>query len=136
MIEVSFVNEVMQLSQGYVDVLKLFIVAVQSGYSPEIPPTKLQKIVDQCPVQSANRPLMPEEIELRKTWMHIVYLVLDFVEYQGKSIADFSESSCMDSKIEDLNGKCVPILALEKKNTVSCLMMRGFKTARMHYQIP
>jgi len=36
MIEVSFLNSCLQLSQGYVDVLKLFIVAVKSGHELSI----------------------------------------------------------------------------------------------------
>ena len=36
MIEVSFLNSCLQLSQGYVDVLKLFIVAVKAGYELKV----------------------------------------------------------------------------------------------------
>ena len=43
MIEVSFLNSCLQLSQGYVDVLKLFIVAVKSGHELSIPLSELHQ---------------------------------------------------------------------------------------------
>jgi len=79
MIEVTFVNGVMQLSQGYIDVLKLFIVACKAGYEQGLSMSDLTAQVEACPVQSANRPLMEEEVALRSSWMNIVYLVLQSV---------------------------------------------------------
>ena len=73
MIEVSFIQACLQLSQGYVDVLKLFIVAVKSGYEKNISLDELNHLVQDCPVNSAGRDLMKEELELRNEWMMVVY---------------------------------------------------------------
>lgn len=73
MIEVSFLQGCMQLAQGYVDVLKLFIVAVKTGYEKKIPLDDLNHLVLNCPVNSAGRDLMKEELELRREWMAVVY---------------------------------------------------------------
>ena len=77
MIEVSFIQSCLQLSQGYVDVLKLFIVAVKAGYERSIPLNELHKLVQDCPVNSAGRDLMPEEKALRLEWMMMVYELLN-----------------------------------------------------------
>mmetsp|Transcript_7045 Transcript_7045/g.15214 ORF Transcript_7045/g.15214 Transcript_7045/m.15214 type:complete len:335 (+) Transcript_7045:64-1068(+) len=77
MIEVSFLQSCLQLSQGYVDVLKLFIVAVQAGYERRLPLKELIPLVEVCPVNSAGRELMKEEKSLRDEWMLVVYSVLD-----------------------------------------------------------
>lgn len=116
MVEVAFVNGVMQLAQGYVDVLKLFIVAVQSGYSLEMPPKSLLEAVAACPVQSANRPLMDEEIQLRTTWIQLVYLVLDFVKYESKSLDSFADSEDIDPSIRGTYANTIPILARTKEH--------------------
>ncbi|KAL7463141.1 hypothetical protein ACHAXS_003523 [Conticribra weissflogii] len=76
MIEVSFLQSCLQLSQGYIDVLKLFIVAVQAGYERRLPLRELIRLVDVCPVNSAGRELMPEEKSLRGEWMSVVYSTL------------------------------------------------------------
>jgi len=83
MVEVSFINACLQLSQGYVDVLKLFIVAVKAAYENGTPPTTLVDKVAVCPVNTAGRPLMPEEIELRTTWVQAVYLMLNHIGHVG-----------------------------------------------------
>lgn len=88
LIEVSFVNGVMQLAQGYVDVLKLLVAAIQAGYALGMTPGNLLDTVGECPEQSANRPLMDEEVTLRTTWIQVVYLVLDHVKYKNKNLAD------------------------------------------------
>ena len=77
MIEVSFLNSCLQLSQGYVDVLKLFIVAVKAGYELFIPLSELNQLVEDCPVNSAGRDLMKEEKTLRVNWMKVVYELLN-----------------------------------------------------------
>ena len=77
MIEVSFIQSCLQLSQGYVDVLKLFIVAVKAGYERSIPLNELHQLVQDCPVNSAGRDLMPEEKALRSEWMMMVYELLN-----------------------------------------------------------
>lgn len=88
LVEVAFVNSVMQLASGLVDVLKLFIVAVKASYERGMNVVKvdgrsssdgisLLEALDACPVQSANRPLMQEESELRLTWISLIYLTLE-----------------------------------------------------------
>lgn len=82
MIEVSFVEGVMQLAQGYVETIKLFIAAVLTGYGMKIPYDDLMKAVQACPTQTANRLLMPEEENLRATWVKLVYLIAHHVQYR------------------------------------------------------
>lgn len=112
MVEVSFVNGVMQLSQGYVDVLKLFIAAVISGYSLDISPQDLMEKVAACPHQSANRPLMEEEIQLRTSWIQVIYLVLSHVDYQekAKTLEDLDLEDSIRKQYED----AIPILVKAK----------------------
>mmetsp|Transcript_3824 Transcript_3824/g.6008 ORF Transcript_3824/g.6008 Transcript_3824/m.6008 type:complete len:248 (-) Transcript_3824:382-1125(-) len=76
MIDTSFVNACLQLAQGYVDVLKLFIVSVKSGYEMGVSPSELIENIDGVQKKAAGRDLMPEEIELRNTWIQVVYFVL------------------------------------------------------------
>jgi len=73
MIEVSFIQSCLQLSQGYVDVLKLFIVAVKTGYETNLSLEELHDLVTDCPVNTAGRDLMKEELALRREWMMMVY---------------------------------------------------------------
>ncbi|KAL3762090.1 hypothetical protein ACHAWU_003829 [Discostella pseudostelligera] len=77
MIEVSFIQSCLQLSQGYIDVLKLFIVAVKAGYETSLSLHELHTLVTNCPVNSAGRDLMNEEKELRYEWMKLVYALLN-----------------------------------------------------------
>jgi hypothetical protein len=77
LIEVSFLQSCLQLSQGYIDVLKLFIVAVKAGYERSIPLSELNQLVEDCPVNSAGRDLMAEEKALRAEWMKVVYELLN-----------------------------------------------------------
>lgn len=119
MIEVSFVNGVMQLAQGYVDVLKLFIAAVIAGYSLELSPGTLLETVAACPDQSANRPLMDEEVQLRTTWIQVIYLVLDYVKYQDKTLEDLCDPNAKDGLEETIQttyGDAIPILVEAKEN--------------------
>lgn len=66
----------MQLRTGYVDVLKLFIAAAVAGYEFGYQIDEIQKELANCKTQSANRPLMDEEVTLRNTWYCLVYLTL------------------------------------------------------------
>lgn len=86
MIEVSFVNACMQLAQGYVDVLKLFIVGAKAGYENGITIPILMEELSKCPVQSANRPLMEEEENLRSLWVNLVYLTLGVVKHSSDDL--------------------------------------------------
>ena len=88
MIEVSFIEGVLQLAQGYVDTLKLFIAAVLTAYGVTIPINKLIDLVRECPTQSANRPLIEEEEDLRITWIKLVYLTAHDVQYRQAIVRD------------------------------------------------
>ena len=47
----------------------------------------MSTVVDQvnaCPLQTAGRPLVAEEVQLRTTWIYAVALMLDQVEYDAK----------------------------------------------------
>ena len=112
MIEVTFVNGVMQLSQGFIDVLKLFIVAVKAAYEQGIPIASLLEEVAACPVQSANRPLMDEEVALRSNWMNVVYLVLERV---GHGTDDAAVGSTVNEVDRSKYGDIVKVLADAKR---------------------
>ena len=77
LIEVSFVQSCLQLSKGYVDVLKLFVAAVKAGYDLSVPLDDLVRLVGDSPVRSAGRELLVEEVGLRDEWMGVVYGLLD-----------------------------------------------------------
>jgi hypothetical protein len=76
LLEVSFVNACMQLSTGYVDVLKMFIAAAMAGFELGLPLDSIQQELSVCKKQTAGRPLMPEEEELRHLWYCLVYSTL------------------------------------------------------------
>mmetsp|Transcript_19525 Transcript_19525/g.29543 ORF Transcript_19525/g.29543 Transcript_19525/m.29543 type:complete len:283 (+) Transcript_19525:103-951(+) len=76
MIEVTFVKACMDLAKGYVDVLKLMIVAIKAAYTSGLPFSKINGLVHAVEHSSANRALMKEEVDLRSTWICVVYLTL------------------------------------------------------------
>mmetsp|Transcript_40435 Transcript_40435/g.59117 ORF Transcript_40435/g.59117 Transcript_40435/m.59117 type:complete len:334 (-) Transcript_40435:530-1531(-) len=83
LIEVSFVNACMQLASGYIDVLKLFVASTKAAYERSISLPTLQTSLQSCPNQSANRPLMKEEEELRAVWVQLIYLTLKEVGHES-----------------------------------------------------
>jgi hypothetical protein len=83
LIEVSFVQSCLQLSKGYVDVLKLFVVSVKAGYEKSISLSDLNRYVMDCPIKSAGRELVIEEVGLRSEWMGVVYGLLDALGDDG-----------------------------------------------------
>lgn len=85
MLEVSFVNACMQLSTGYVDTLKLFIAAALTAYERGFTVNALNLELSQCPTQTAGRPLMQEEVELRSVWLCLVYLTLANVQHRSEA---------------------------------------------------
>jgi len=103
MIEVSFIQSCLQLSQGYVDVLKLFIVAVKTGYTKNIPLDELNQLVQDCPVNSAGRELMKEESELRREWMMVVYemmkVLLNENEHKQATIASNNDDDDSQTRV-------------------------------------
>jgi len=86
MIDVTFVKGCMDLAQGYVDVLKLMIVSTQAAYTNGISFIDLEMRVNAIKESVANRPLMPEEIELRSAWMSVIYLTLSMIGYQQETV--------------------------------------------------
>ena len=99
-LEVSFVHACMQLRSGYVDVLKLFIAAAMSSYQFGFSIDKIEKALLDCPNESANRPLMAEEVELRHTWYSLAYLTLLAIDHSTTQ-KDVVEASIPD----DINDK-------------------------------
>lgn len=92
-LEVSFVNACLQLATGYVDVLKLFIAGCLAAYERDVAMDVLQEALEACPTQTANRPLLAEEVELRRTWIGVVYLTLEAMEYTPPSSSTAAASS-------------------------------------------
>ena len=101
MMEVVFVNACLQLAQGYVDVLKLFIVAVKAGYELDMNPSAMIESVDSIPHQSAGRDLMPEEVRLRNTWIHVIHLVLETLKHEKKVTMDDGTIAAIDVQVRD-----------------------------------
>ena len=84
-LEVTFVNACMQLATGYVDTLKLFIAAALTAYERGFTVNALSLELAQCPTQTAGRPLMQEEVELRSVWLSLVYLTLANVRHESEA---------------------------------------------------
>jgi hypothetical protein len=93
MIEVSFINSCLQLASGYIDVLKLFIVAVKAGYEAGLSLDQLERLVQDCPVNTANRDLMKEEKDLRREWMLVVYEMLDGLKSMDDGVVSVSQNT-------------------------------------------
>jgi hypothetical protein len=91
-----------QLAQGYVDVLKLFIVAVKAARERQCLADALVESVNECPVNTAGRPLMPEEIQLRTTWIHAVYLMLNHIEHDADNNDDDNVQTTYAKILPDL----------------------------------
>mmetsp|Transcript_1321 Transcript_1321/g.3473 ORF Transcript_1321/g.3473 Transcript_1321/m.3473 type:complete len:178 (-) Transcript_1321:80-613(-) len=70
----------MALASGDVTTLKLFIAAAVGACRLGVSHPELIRILGECTSNTANRPLMPEELELRHTWISLVYLTLQIVE--------------------------------------------------------
>ena len=77
LVEASFVRAVMDLRTGLVDTLKLFVSAVKAGYARGVPVPVLEDTLGTVARQTAGRPLMDEEAELRSAWISLVYLTLE-----------------------------------------------------------
>jgi len=124
LIEISFIQACLSLAQGYVDTLKLFIVAVKSAYERgTIGIDELVERVNQCPANTAGRPLMPEEEALRATWIHAVHLMLLHVGH--KTSGQMSSSSSTDNMViaKDVRETYSPVLedivAIKESNNAS-----------------
>lgn len=80
MVEKTFIEACLQLATGYVDVLKLFIASVTAAYSRRLSIPYLLSLVENCLINTANRPLTIEEINLRSSWIMITYLTLNTLD--------------------------------------------------------
>ena len=110
LIDVSFVQACMQLAEGYVDVLKLMIASVQSAYKQRISPTVLIREIDAISQPSAGRPLLPEEVRLRNTWIQVVYVMLASLVASNSKEESTCYSFHLDPEIEERYGKVSGIL--------------------------
>ena len=79
------------LAKGLVDTLKLFIVAAKAGFEIGSTISEVSSELEACERQTAGRPLMPEELELRHLWYCLVYQTLAFVDHPTK-VADVGET--------------------------------------------
>lgn len=80
LLEMTFVRACMDLATGDVTTLKLFIAAAIGGCRLGLPLPTLVAAFDKCESNTANRPLLPEELELRELWVSLVYLTLEIAE--------------------------------------------------------
>lgn len=99
MIEVSFIQSCLQLASGYIDVLKLFIVAVKAGYEANMSVEVLSKLVEECPVNSAGRLLAHEEKELRREWMLVVYKMLNGLQIHDQIVDTNINSQSAEERV-------------------------------------
>ena len=83
------------------DVLKLFLVATRAAYEKKIPLSELVDVVSACPVQSANRPLSDQEIEVRTTWLNLGYLTLSTLDKMENGSGAATISSDWDMGISE-----------------------------------
>ena len=126
LIEISFIQACLSLAQGYVDTLKLFIVAVKSAYERgTIGIDELVERVNQCPANTAGRPLLPEEEALRATWIHAVHLMLLHVGHKTSGQMSSSSSSSTGNMViaKDVRETYSPVLedivAIKESNSAS-----------------
>lgn len=111
MIEKTFIEGCLQLATGYVDVLKLFIAATAAAYSRRMPIPNLFSVVENCPVNTANRPLSTEEVNLRSSWIMVTYLtLLTLDEMEGSINDEVSDSTNVFAIPAEFTDKYLPIV--------------------------
>ena len=113
LLEVSFVNACMQLRTGLVDVLKMFIAASIAGYELGFSIDEIEKELAICPTNTANRPMMQEEIDLRRTWNSVTYLTLAAVDHPTRVPAVFGS---IPSEVQDAYKEAVGFVVTAHKN--------------------
>ena len=100
------------------DVLKLFIVSVKAGYETNVTPTSLVGKVNECPVNTAKRPLVSEELLLRTTWIYAVYMILEYIDHPILNVITATTTPTTEkvqddeiySTVRDIYSGIVPIL--------------------------
>lgn len=109
-LEVSFVHACLQLSSGYVDVLKLFIACSIGSYEAGFSIDAILEELTQTKSNTANRLLVEGEIQLRRDWICVVYLTLSMMEYMPmasmKTAIETAQSSVPDD-VRERYGKAV-----------------------------
>jgi hypothetical protein len=119
-LEVCFVHGVMQLREGYVDVLKMFIASCMSSYQFGFTIGEIREALLKCPNETANRPLLPEEVDLRHTWYSLVYLTLlamDHFTIKKHAIVD-----SIPTNIRETYGMVIDkMVAMQKHDTTSTI---------------
>ena len=82
-------------------------MAVKAGYEAGLSLDQLEKLVHDCPVNSANRDLMKEEKDLRREWILVVYTMLDGLKSKdgrviASVIADANEDGTQESRVSNV----------------------------------
>lgn len=128
MLEVSFVHGCMQLAKGYVDVLKMFIAASVAAYEFGFPLSIIEDELGKCKNSTANRPLLEEEVSLRRNWYSLVYLTLAAMDH--KTHAGEALAASVSREIHDRYGDMVEQVGLAyKKGTAESLSVDGLINA-------
>ena len=86
----------MALSIGDVTETKLFVAAAYAAHSQNHPMGTITQELDKCPIQSAGRPLMPEEAALRELWLGLAFLSCEQLAEEATS-EDLIPSSFRDA---------------------------------------
>jgi hypothetical protein len=124
LLEVTFVHGCMQLARGYVDVLKMFIAASVASYEYGFPLSSIEEELEACKSSTANRPLMAEEVTLRRNWYSLVYLTLVSMGHTTAAQGALVESVPQD--IRDVYGEMVEQVGLAyQRGTASSLSVDG-----------
>lgn len=98
LIEVSFVRACMDVSSGYVDTLKLFIVSAKGAYEIGCTIPAISLALSMVETQTAGRPLMAEEVDLRSLWIALVYLTLEAVDHPARLAANVGATVPEDTR--------------------------------------
>jgi hypothetical protein len=127
MIEVSFIHACLQLSQGYVDILKLFIVACKAAFERQLNVHELIHKVDNYANQNtAGRELAKDEVSLRTTWIQAVYLILAYIEYQQNvTTTTLGQVGCKDLDQD----------VLSRYSNVLPIIVKFFGTGKSHANV-
>jgi len=119
-LEVTFIHGIMQLRNGYVDVIKLFIATAMSSYQFGFSIDAIQTALKECPNETANRPLLPEEVELRKTWLCVVYLTLLSIDH--KTVNRDAIMSSIPTSIQEMYGMVInKMVSIQTQDTMATI---------------
>lgn len=112
LVETSFVRAVMDMSKGMVDTLKLFVAAVKAGYERSVPISEMEAALDAVERQTAGRPLLDEETELRSAWLSLVYLTLE-----RRGVASTSDAGALEvaPRVRDVYEAAIDSILLKRE---------------------